>query len=186
MRQVVLVPIVAAVTALLATSGVQRGLGWPAVQRAIQASHPRAVPLSGARLAAWQTRPDTVQPVLLDVRAAEEYAVSHLLGARLTPGLPSAMDTLAAMPRDTAIVLYCAVGYRSAAVAEALQDSGYANVWNLTGSIFQWVNEGRPVYRGAEQVHVVHPYSRAWSLLLKPHLAADPGVGAAARQEAGP
>jgi rhodanese-related sulfurtransferase len=183
MRLALLVPILAVTAALLAGRTLHRELAWPAVERAINASHPGAVQLSTAELATWQARKDTVQPVLLDVRGAEEYGVSRLLGARWAPDLPAALGALATMPGDTAIVVYCSIGYRSAAMAEKLQQAGYANVQNLAGSIFQWANEGRPVYRGAERVHFVHPYSRIWSVLLDRDLAAPAGVNPAPTQD---
>ena len=63
---------------------------------------------------------------------------------------------------DRPIVLYCAVGYRSsAAVADLIQlhDPDILDrIWNLEGSIFEWANSGRPVYRGDVEVDRVHPY----------------------------
>jgi len=45
-----------------------------------------------------------------------------------------------------------------------------ANVFNLQGSIFQWANEGRPLMANGRVVHVVHPYSERWGVLLNPQL----------------
>jgi hypothetical protein len=46
-------------------------------------------------------------------------------------------------------------------------------VYNLEGSIFEWANSGRPVYRGEERVSVVHPYGARWERLLDRALRAD-------------
>ncbi|UOQ70558.1 hypothetical protein [Hymenobacter cellulosilyticus] len=34
---------------------------------------------------------------------------------------------------------------------------------NLYGGIFQWVNEGRPVYNQQGLTKNIHPYSALWS-----------------------
>ncbi len=109
-------------------------------------------------------------PVLLDVRAPEEYAVSHLQGARLAdpgafnPGMHSDVG------RDRAIVVYCSVGYRSAKMAQRLQGLGYTNVRNLYGGIFLWYNQGRTVVGAAggveRNVERIHPYSFMWGQFI--------------------
>jgi len=58
-------------------------------------------------------------------------------------------------------------------MTQRLHDAGVKNVFNMNGSIFQWANEDRPVYRGREQVKKVHPYNRKWGKLLKPEYRAD-------------
>jgi rhodanese-related sulfurtransferase len=72
------------------------------------------------------------------------------------------------------VVVYCAVGYRSSALAQKLQKAGLTNVFSLDGSIFQWANEGRQLYRGSERVKEVHPYNRKWGRLLKPEYHPKP------------
>ncbi|MGB3211013.1 MAG: rhodanese-like domain-containing protein [Desulforhopalus sp.] len=103
--------------------------------------------------------------ILVDVRETEEFAVSHL---------PSAINiiTPAAIkyPKDTAIVVYCSVGVRSAEFAEKLGDLGFSGVRNLRGSIFAWGNKGYPLMRGDTAVHAVHPYNEKWGKLLNPAL----------------
>jgi hypothetical protein len=47
-------------------------------------------------------------------------------------------------------------------------------VLNLEGSIFQWANEGRPLFRSDIQVTKVHPFSRRWKGLLGAGLAEVP------------
>jgi rhodanese-related sulfurtransferase len=108
----------------------------------------------------------TTRPVLLDARSKEEFAVSHLRGAQhVNPKADSVLglDTLSA---ETPVVVYCSVGYRSARIAHRLQKQGFTNVVNLKGSIFQWANEGRSVVRDGTLIGAVHPYGRAWGMLL--------------------
>ena len=113
--------------------------------------------------------PESAAPLLLDVRSEEEFAVSHLRGAvRVEPGQRS-FESLP-IDRGTTVVVYCSVGYRSAAIVEALRASGVSDVHNLTGGIFAWANEGRPVFKNGEPAMTVHPYDQVWGFLLRDEL----------------
>jgi rhodanese-related sulfurtransferase len=162
----------AAVVAALALSGPARALaeeapaGSPAALRpAIDAANPGGRWVDTATLAGWMSGRDGRALVLLDARAPAEFEVSHLRGARRVD--PEMRDVAAlALPAGATIVVYCSVGYRSAAVAERLRAAGRERVFNLLGGIFQWANEGRPIYRGTREVRTVHPYDRVWGRLL--------------------
>ncbi len=131
------------------------------VVRAVEREFPDVhhMPIDSA--AAWVA---TGQPLLFDVREADEFAVSHLGGARhLAPGTED-LSPLDSLGRDSPILVYCAVGYRASDMARRLQARGFTNVHNLRGAIFQWANEERPL----AVAPVVHPYSATWSRLLRP------------------
>lgn len=150
-----------------------RPLTFDLIRRAVAARFPDVRWIGTAEMAAWRADAGRPQPVLLDARTEAEYAVSHLEGARrIDPERPS-LSGLGAIPRDTPVVVYCSVGYRSAEIARWLGARGYRAVQNLAGSIFRWANEGRPVYRGDQPVGVVHPYDRTWGLLLESRYRAD-------------
>ena len=102
--------------------------------------------------------------MLLDVRAKAEFEVSHLKGA-----------VHVEKPQDISrrykdykgkIILYCSVGYRSGEMADRLVKAGMKRVYNLKGSIFEWVNRGFPVFNSQGQTPYVHPYDRCWGRLL--------------------
>ena len=113
-------------------------------------------------LARWREDSNRVQPLLLDARTEAEYEVSHLQGARrMDPYKPSLVGIMT-VPKDTPIVVYSSAGYRGARVASWLGEQGYPNVQNLGSSLFQWANEGRPIYRGGRLAEVVHPYDGRW------------------------
>ncbi len=104
--------------------------------------------------------------VVLDIRSAEEFAVSRIPGARHVPPeavLDFAERELASADRTDLIVVYCSVGLRSAIAARDLEFLGFTQVKNLRGSLFQWANEGRALEGGA----VVHPYNGYWGRLLR-------------------
>ena len=124
-------------------------------------------------LSKWIDAPQSSAPVLLDVRSEEEFAVSHIRGAvRVDPG----RRNFATIPIDrrSTVVVYCSVGYRSAAIVDALRASGIAKVRNLRGGIFTWANESRPVFRNGQPASTVHPYDALWGLLLRDDLRGEP------------
>ncbi len=98
-------------------------------------------------------------PILLDAREPEEYAVSHLQGAKNVGFENFNLATLADIDKDAPIVIYCSVGYRSEKIGENLQRAGFKNVVNLWGGIFDWANQQLPLINQAkEKVTSVHPY----------------------------
>ncbi|MBD0335367.1 MAG: rhodanese-like domain-containing protein [Cyanobacteria bacterium Co-bin13] len=144
--------------------GPLRAWAWQRIKSKIRAQFPTVEPISTQMLATWLEQAS--KPTLLDVRRAEEFAVSHLSAAQHTPDLEAVRQ--AKLAPDQPIVAYCSVGYRSARLAQQLQQAGFTRVYNLEGSIFQWFNEGRQVVQNGQAVNQVHPYNRLWGMLLKP------------------
>tara|TARA_Y100000588_G_C13787122_1_gene725008 strand:- start:118 stop:459 length:342 start_codon:yes stop_codon:yes gene_type:complete len=103
---------------------------------------------------------------MLDAREHAEYSVSHLQNAHyISMDLETALNILKTHP-DAITVTYCSVGYRSAQLANLIQQAGHENVLNLEGSLFKWVSEGRPVFRNGTLVQEVHPFDETWGALL--------------------
>jgi rhodanese-related sulfurtransferase len=139
-------------------------IGWSIVDWKIAHDFPEVTRITPAELAAWLQDPKRPPPVLLDVRTAAEYKVSHLDKAeRVEPG---SLASIIQIPKDQPIVTYCSIGYRSGAFAETLKRAGFTHILNMEGSIFKWANEGRPVYRDGKLVETVHPYNETWGILL--------------------
>ncbi|MFN0120513.1 MAG: rhodanese-like domain-containing protein [Blastocatellia bacterium] len=121
-----------------------------------------------------QLKGDPAQrPILLDAREPMEYNVSHLEGAVLAGTEDEAFRILKDVPHDKPIVVYCSIGYRSSELVERLMRKGFTNIANLEGSIFGWANEGRPVFRGTQQVGKVHPFNPQWGRLLREDLRSE-------------
>ena len=135
--------------------------------RLLQTLYRNTVPVvQPAQLAATLAKkPETV--LLLDTRTPAEYRVSHLRGARLVDYDSFNKNTFADLPHERTVVVYCSVGYRSERIGEQLKALGFRDVRNLYGGIFQWVNEGRPVYNAQGPTKNIHPYSTLWSTWLK-------------------
>jgi rhodanese-related sulfurtransferase len=145
-----------------------RPIAFEVLQRRTAAKFPEVNWLRTDELARWRSDPREPQPVVLDARTDAEYGVSHLQGAvRIDPYRPS-LRPLEGLAKDTFIVVYSSAGYRSARVASWLGKAGYTNVRNLAGSIFQWANEGRPLFKAENRpAAVVHPYDRTWGRLVE-------------------
>ncbi|MBK7409729.1 MAG: rhodanese-like domain-containing protein [Saprospirales bacterium] len=102
--------------------------------------------------------------ILLDAREWEEYEISHIIGARFAGYDHFKIDEWKDLQKDQSIAVYCSVGYRSEKIAKKLEKEGFTNVYNLYGSIFEWVNQGYPVVDSLGQpTNSVHTYNEAWS-----------------------
>ena len=102
--------------------------------------------------------------ILLDARPQSEYDVSHIKGAKRIGFRNIEEAVLAGIDKDEQIVVYCSIGYRSEKGGEKLKKMGFKNVYNLYGSIFEWVNQGNEVVDENEKVtEKVHTYNKRWS-----------------------
>ncbi len=90
-----------------------------------------------------QQRPEVF---LLDVRTPGEYLQVRLAGARLIP-IDQLQRRVTEIPKGP-VLIYCAVGSRSSAVADYLLRLGYPEVFNLYGGIWAWQLRGMPVLKG--------------------------------------
>ncbi len=110
--------------------------------------------------------------VLFDVRSQAEYQVSRLKGAiRVDPDMDD--GAFAAKFGSTVngkpVVFYCSVGVRSSRLADRLRNLtalGVSRAHNLTGGIFAWHNEARPLVDANGATQYVHPYDRKWGRLV--------------------
>ncbi len=111
---------------------------------------------------------ETEGTVFLDARELNEYNVSRMDKAQWVGYNDFTLDRVSDLPKDSKVVVYCSVGYRSEKVAEKLIDAGFTNVSNLYGGIFEWVNQEHPVVDSlAQPTDNVHAYDRIWGLWLK-------------------
>ena len=92
-----------------------------------------------------KTKRDSIY--LLDVRTPQEYMEKRIDGATLIP-ISQFQARVKEVPRDKQVLVYCAVGSRSAKVADYLSQLGYQNVHNLIGGIWSWELRGYPILKG--------------------------------------
>ncbi len=104
---------------------------------------------------------------IFDTRKPEEFAQSHIEGARFLGYAPPHWEAVEDIPKKSPIIVYCSVGYRSEAVGKMLEDRGFSDVRNLYGGLFSWVNQGLPVVDTLGQsTQTVHTYDAEWSRWL--------------------
>jgi rhodanese-related sulfurtransferase len=162
--------------------------------KTIKAKFPSVTQLSTQDLQKWIDEP-TSNIVLLDVRPEEEYNVSHLEGShRVDPDTTDmekvleVINNLKLEGKDTQVVAYCSLGYRSSQLAtrvlnhlkktppaEASEEKPALKISNLEGSLFKWANEDRQMVNNEnEQVKLVHQYTKIWGKVLRKDLRFKP------------
>jgi rhodanese-related sulfurtransferase len=84
--------------------------------------------------------------VVLDVRDDTEFAGGHITNARHVPEKQLA-DHIKALEKfkSKPVIVSCASGRRSGAVADNLRKQGFADVVALRGGIAAWVQAGMPL-----------------------------------------
>jgi sodium/bile acid cotransporter 7 len=95
----------------------------------------------------------------IDVREPEEIHASTL---------PDAIDKQTFLRkagefRDTTLVAYCTIGYRSGIFAREMAHAGVP-VTNLAGGILAWVLEGGKVFDHEGETKRLHVYGPKWNL----------------------
>jgi rhodanese-related sulfurtransferase len=144
-----------------------RSLFFKLLKRLTAVKFPNVQWITTKELAQWLQDSVKPQPIILDARSQVEYAVSHLQQAQHIDPIAPDLTQFREISLDTPIVVYCSVGYRSAGVAQQLTQAGFSHVYNLEGSLFQWANEGRPIFKEDCPTQFVHPYNAIWGKLLK-------------------
>jgi len=119
----------------------------------------------GGGLQSLETRPDLVgsierlspqfvaevmasgeAPLAIDVRTPRERE-QKFIGGSLSLPLNHLMERANALPKDRALLVYCAGGYRSSIAASLLRGRGFGSVYEIAGGIAAWESAGLPVER---------------------------------------
>lgn len=102
--------------------------------------------------------------VILDTREKEEYDISHIPNAEFVGYKNLDWEKLSNLEKDQPIVLYCSVGYRSEKIGKKLKKAGFKKVYNLYGSLFEWVNDGYELEdKEGHSTKKIHTYNQKWS-----------------------
>ena len=109
---------------------------------------------------------NTPEVLFLDAREQKEYDTSYIENAVWIGYNDFDIKRVGAISKDTKIVVYCSVGYRSEKITKKLSKAGYTDVSNLYGGIFEWVNQGNKVYGTAGETDNVHTFNKKWSKWL--------------------
>jgi len=101
--------------------------------------------------------------VILDARELEEYNISHLPSALFLGYKNPDWSVLDSLDKESNVLVYCSIGYRSEKMAEKIHAKGH-NVYNLYGSIFEWINNDLPIHNTKGKIsNQIHGYNKSWS-----------------------
>lgn len=110
-------------------------------------------------------RKDSV--LFIDAREKKEFKVSHIEHSIWVGYDYLNLKPLKKVEKDTEIIVYCSVGYRSEKVAEKLKEKGFTNVSNLYGGIFEWKNNEFPIVDDNKSAtDKVHAFNKVWGIWL--------------------
>ena len=111
--------------------------------RKLQSLYKNTVPLIRSETLLSEISKSNV--VILDTRSAVEFQVSHLSGALFLDYDSFKPENIKNVNKNSKIIVYCSVGYRSERIGEQLIKLGFKDVSNLYGGIFDWINNGNPI-----------------------------------------
>jgi len=105
--------------------------------------------------------------LFLDAREPEEYAISHIPNAINVGYTNFSLKKWLHLNKEQAIIVYCSVGYRSEKIVEKLQKSGFKNVKNLYGGIFEWKHQNKCIVKNKKETDSIHVYNKEWAKWLQ-------------------
>ena len=150
------------------------GVSWESVDEKIEREFPGVQAVSSDILLTYYESVNTKLLIIIDVRTGSEFRVSHLSDALHLESAEAVSDVTVerGLSKDTEIILYCSAGYRSASVAADFKERGFTQVLNLEHSLFEWANKGYPMTSVSGSTEKVHPFNKAWGVLVDESLHA--------------
>lgn len=101
--------------------------------------------------------------VYLDAREINENTVSHIPGSTFIGCDQWSPSSVQSLSKGKTLIVYCSVGYRSEKMPQRSKHLDIL-VYNLYGSIFEWVNEGYPIESDPGiPTMKLHTYNKEWS-----------------------
>lgn len=97
---------------------------------------------------------------IIDVREKAEQDISMIPNAITKEEFEKNREKY----RDSLVVTYCTIGYRSGLYADKLSKEGF-QVKNLKGSLLAWVLSGEPIQKDGKDVLTIHVYGKKWNIL---------------------
>jgi hydroxyacylglutathione hydrolase len=92
----------------------------------------------------WQHQP---KHLVLDVRSAMEFRAGHIPGALHIP-LGRLSEGVGRLPRESAVIVHCQGGARSAIALSILMKLGFRNLINLIDGFAAYQRLGLPIETG--------------------------------------
>ena len=95
-----------------------------------------------------QENADNPDFIVIDVRTPEEYAGGYIDAAiNIDYYAPDFSAQLEALDKDKTYLIYCRTGRRSADARDIMAELGFREVYNMSGGIVEWEEQGLPVVR---------------------------------------
>jgi rhodanese-related sulfurtransferase len=117
----------------------------PGTQVITQSVVPVAVKDVDAREAVEIIQSNNQNPdfIILDVRTPDEYNSGHIAQAiNIDFQSSNFSSNIGRLNSEKTYLVYCKAGGRSAAATQSMRQLGFKEIFNLTGGITQWTNEG--------------------------------------------
>ena len=90
-----------------------------------------------------QKNKDNPDFIIIDVRTVDEFNSGHLANAiNLDYYSPDFKSNISRLDRNKQYLVYCRTGIRGAAATQIMVDLGFKDVYNLSGGIVQWIQDG--------------------------------------------
>jgi hydroxyacylglutathione hydrolase len=122
------------------------------LQEGMQSLHSRPeLTAKTERVSAWfaaELLSSEQPPLVIDVRAPREREQKFIAGSLGIP-LNHLLENITMLPKDRALLLYCAGGYRSSIAASLLQNMGFERVSEIAGGLAGWDAAKMPVETAA-------------------------------------
>ena len=91
---------------------------------------------------------DNAEFVILDVRTPEEFADGHIEKAiNIDVSSDLFREDISKLNNNFTYLVYCRSGRRSDNARNIMEELDFRNVYNMTGGIIDWENEGYPVVK---------------------------------------
>ncbi|GIK72714.1 MAG: hypothetical protein BroJett021_17020 [Chloroflexota bacterium] len=112
--------------------------------------------LAVGKIDAFKDAVENTNPLLIDVREANEYAEGHIPGAINIP-IRTLTQNLDKIPADRPVFVYCASGHRAGTALAALGLLGYDNIKSFPPGWKGWSAAGEEVSTEAVEAETVTP-----------------------------
>jgi rhodanese-related sulfurtransferase len=84
--------------------------------------------------------------VVIDARMPEEFKGGHIEGAlNIDVSVPGFAGEITKLDKSKKYLVYCNMGNRSFFASNMMHNSGFGEVFNLEGGIFEWKRNNLPV-----------------------------------------
>mgnify|MGYP001024446905 FL=1 len=94
----------------------------------------------------FQTKMESSEYILVDVRTKQEFAEGHIKGAINIDYLSENFSIeIQELDLENPVLLYCRSGNRSGKAMKIMNELGYLEVYNLEGGIKGWISKNNPV-----------------------------------------